>query len=94
MNTAGIDIALAEKRRELRRPAYGMVHLKVGDPAQEIVGRLLDVSDSGFRMSHDYMPLGAGQVVEFRHSHATGQARVVWNRIQADRAETGFLLLK
>jgi len=94
MNTTGRNVALAEQRREPRRPAGGMVHLSIGNPALEVVGRLLDVSDSGFRMEHSYMPLGAGQVVEFRHSHAVGRARVVWNRIQADRAETGFLLVK
>ena len=89
-----MNLAVTEKRRELRRPADGMVHLKIADPALEIVGRLLDVSDSGFRMAHSYIPLGAGQIVDFRHSHAAGRARVMWNRIEADRAETGFLLLK
>jgi hypothetical protein len=89
-----MNIATAEKRRETRRAAYGAVHLKITTPRViEIVGRLLDVSENGFRMSHSYTPLAAGQVIEFRHAMASGHARVVWNRILADRAETGFLVL-
>jgi hypothetical protein len=89
-----MNIALAEKRREARRPAQGMVHLKLrSHAATEIVGRLLDLSENGFRMGHTYTPLTSGQVVDFRHTQASGAARVVWNRILADRVETGFFIL-
>lgn len=89
-----MNISVAEKRREFRRPANGIVHLKLTTPRPfEVVGRLLDVSDSGFRMTHSYTPLAAGQVVEFRHHENAGRARVVWNRILGDRVETGFLIV-
>lgn len=59
----------------------------------EIEGRLMDVSPGGFRMSHHFASLAAGQVVEFSHIEAKGRARVIWNRIVAERVETGFLVV-
>ncbi len=58
----------------------------------EIHGRLVDVSSSGFRMSHGYTALESGQTVEFSHLEATGRARVVWTRISGERVESGFLV--
>ena len=89
-----MNISVAEKRRETRRPASGIVHVKINTPRPfEIIGRLLDVSDSGFRMTHTYTPLTSGQVVEFRHHEKAGQARAVWNRITGESVETGFLIV-
>jgi hypothetical protein len=89
-----MNISVAEKRRETRRPASGLVHVKISTPRPfEVVGRLLDISDSGFRMTHSYTPLASGQVVDFRHHEKAGQARVVWNRITGDSVETGFLIV-
>ena len=82
-----------EKRREARREASGQVRVTFTDPEPlEIDGKLMDVSVSGFRMSHACASLHSGQVVEFAHVEATGRARVMWNRIQADGVETGFLV--
>jgi hypothetical protein len=83
-----------EKRREERREVSGIVHVRFRDPRDvEIEGRLMDVSANGFRMSHGWTSLEAGQVVEFSHIEAAGQARVMWNRILAERVESGFLVL-
>ncbi len=83
-----------EKRREPRRAATGVVHVRFNDTRQiEIHGRLIDVSPGGFRMSHDFASLAAGQVVEFAHVEARGRARVIWNRILHERVETGFLVI-
>ena len=83
-----------EKRREERREANGVVHVRYSDPRDvEIEGRLMDVSSSGFRMSHACVSLEAGQLVEFSHIEAAGRARVMWNRILAERVESGFLVL-
>jgi hypothetical protein len=83
-----------EKRREPRRQASGVVQIRLeGGDALEIEGRLMDVSPGGFRMSHKFASLTAGQVVEFSHVEARGRARVIWNRIIAERVETGFLIL-
>jgi hypothetical protein len=82
-----------EKRREERRAATGRVHVKFTDPEPfEIDGNLMDISTSGFRMSHDCQSLRSGQVVEFSHTEATGRARVMWNRILAGGVESGFLI--
>ena len=89
-----MNLAVHEKRREIRHPADGPVRVRFADPQPaEIEGQLIDVSPSGFRMSHANQSLQAGQVVEFSHSHAIGEARVMWNRIQGQRVETGFLIV-
>ena len=83
-----------EKRREPRRAASGSVRVRFTDPkAMEIEGRLIDVSPGGFRMSHHFASLEAGQMVEFVHVEARGHARVIWNRIADDTVETGFLVV-
>ena len=84
----------ADRRSERRYPGQGSLKLSFEDPApQEVVGRLLDYSKSGFRAEHAYAALHTGQEVEFRHSVAMGRARVMWNRIANDRVETGFLVI-
>ena len=89
----GPEVQVHEKRREERRPANGSVRVEFSNPRViRIEGRLIDVSSGGFRMSHEYTSLAAGQVVEFAHSEATGQARVMWNRIVESAVETGFLV--
>ncbi len=82
-----------ENRREPRRAAEGAVRIWFNLPRRfEIQGRLVDLSSSGFRMTHDYTALEAGQRVEFSHLEASGHARVVWTRIAGERVETGFLI--
>lgn len=83
-----------EKRREVRRAGAGSVRVRCDEPERmEIEGRLIDVSPSGFRMAHGCASLEAGRVVEFAHIEARGYARVMWNRILAERVETGFLII-
>jgi hypothetical protein len=88
-------MSTADRRSERRHPGDGPLKLSFEDPArQEITGRLVDYSNSGFRAIHAYAALHAGQIVDFRHAIAGGKARVMWNRITDDRVETGFLVLK
>lgn len=83
-----------EKRREERRPTSGTVRVRFADPQpREIAGRLVDVSENGFRMTHDFPSLAAGQMVEFSHVEARGHARVMWNRIVDQSVETGFFVI-
>jgi len=83
-----------EQRREPRRAASGLVHVRFTDSkAVEIEGRLIDVSPGGFRMAHHFASLASGQMVEFSHFEAKGHARVIWNRILAESVETGFLVV-
>lgn len=85
----------AERRAEKRYRGKGALKLSFDDPShQEISGRLLDYSQSGFRAVHTYPALHAGQVVDFRHAVDAGQARVMWNRIADECVETGFLVIK
>jgi len=88
------SLKIRDKRREQRRLTTGRVHVRCSDPqALEIEGRLIDISPSGFRMIHTCMSLAAGQLVEFSHQEAEGRARVMWNRVLAERVETGFFVL-
>jgi monoamine oxidase len=85
----------ADRRAERRYRGKGSLKLFFDDPSrQEVTGRLVDYSKSGFRAVHRYTALHTGQVVQFRHAVDAGQARVMWNRIADDRVETGFLVMK
>ena len=85
----------ADRRTEIRRSTEGQLQFSFDDPArQDITGRLMDYSKSGFRAIHDYTALHTGQIVEFRHMLAFGKARVMWNRIADNLVETGFLVIK
>jgi hypothetical protein len=84
-----------DRRSERRYRGQGPLKLSFDDPSpQEIVGRLLDYSKSGFRAVHEYAALHTGQVVAFQHAVAGGIARVMWNRIADDRVESGFLVIQ
>jgi PilZ domain len=83
-----------EKRKEPRAPVDGSVRILLDEPVvAEIHGTLMDISASGFRASHGHAALLKGQTVRFWHAAASGQARVVWNRITAGTVETGFLIV-
>lgn len=89
-----MNVAIHEKRREVRQPAEGPVLVSFSDPQRmEILGDLMDLSPSGFRMTHANQSLQSGQLVEFSHSLAIGVARVMWNRIMDHRVETGFRIV-
>ena len=89
-----MNVAIHEKRQEVRQPAEGPILVHFSDPQpMEIVGELVDMSPSGFRMSHANQSLQSGQVVEFSHPYAVGVARVMWNRILDRRVETGFRIV-
>ncbi len=84
-----------DRRAERRYRGKGSLKLSFDDPShQEITGRLMDYSKSGFRAVHAYAALHTGQVVQFRHAVDAGQARVMWNRIADERVETGFLVIR
>ena len=83
-----------DQRREPRRATQGAVMVRFDNPQPFVIhGKLLDVSQHGFRMSHEYRGLDAGSVVEYSHTESAGKARVCWNRIVETRVETGFLVL-
>ena len=84
----------ADRRSEERYTGVGDVSLFVEEPLrQDIVGTLVDYSNSGFRAVHHCSNLHTGQVVQFRHFVGCGTARVIWNRILPERIESGFLVL-
>ena len=79
---------------DLRRGggAAGAGSVMVTGVRGDVHGQLVDVSDSGFRMSHSEASFEPGQVVQFAHTETRGQARVIWNRINQGRVETGFFI--
>jgi hypothetical protein len=89
-----MNVAIHEKRQEIRQPAEGPVLVNFSNPQpMEILGQLVDVSPSGFRMAHANQSLQSGQLVGFSHGLAIGTARVMWNRILDQRVETGFRIV-
>ena len=89
------EAKLMVKRKEERRPAQGEVALFWnGRPGSEQRGRLIDVSEHGFRVAHDYAAVSVGQEVRFRHAFDTGNARVVWSRILDGVVHSGFQVLQ
>jgi len=89
-----MNVAIHEKRQEIRQPAEGPVLVNFSNPQpMEILGELMDVSPSGFRMAHANQSLQSGQMVGFSHGLAMGTARVMWNRILDHRVETGFRIV-
>jgi hypothetical protein len=88
------ELSVLERRRHPRMAASGPVILRRSESRnEEVEGELIDVSESGFRAAHGCRTLHSGEVVWFTHAGAEGSARVVWNRIEAERAESGFLIL-
>lgn len=89
------EAAAAERRTEIRRPADGEVRLWPESlDFTTIVGRLKDVTSSGFRAQHACQALGPGQFARFEYEGAEGRACVVWNRIVGDAVESGFRVVQ
>ena len=83
-----------DRRAEPRQNATGEIRLSFDEPVhREISGTLVDYSTNGFRCVHNCSDLHAGQTVQFQHIVASGTARVMWNRILAERVESGFLVV-
>ncbi len=84
----------SEHCKEPRTPARGTVRIRLEDQrAVEILGRLMDISASGFRAVHDHAALIKWQEVYFEHAKASGKARVVWNCVRPESVEIGFLIV-
>jgi hypothetical protein len=85
--------SFSDLRREPRHPADGRIVIRrPQEDTGDIEGRLVDISETGFRIVHDGVTFQPGQVVEFHREGASGKARVVWNRIFHKQVETGFLV--
>ena len=83
----------SNRRQETRGLAQGGVQFFIEGQSAESNGQLVDISNSGFRASHETRTLQPGQLVGFEHAHAQGVARVIWTRILGTRVESGFLIL-
>lgn len=83
-----------ERRQEPRHRAHGEITITVSQPVeQSFQGRLVDISDSGFRAVHSCMTLSPGDTVSYVHSMASGEARVIWRRLHPQNpaeSECGF----
>ena len=88
-------LSAKDQRREPRKPADGIASIRARErlagPWSE--AKLVDFSESGFRLDHRDTSFRAGQELDFAHPYAKGTARVVWNRILDGRVETGCLIL-
>jgi hypothetical protein len=83
-----------ERRQEKRWPQSGAIEISFADPTPVTVrAELIEASARGFRAAHDTKALAAGLEVEFRSSHASGRARVIWTHVLEGRCVSGFLTL-
>jgi hypothetical protein len=84
----------SERRRAPRQPVQGDLHLhQAGVIAAPLVGHLVDLSDTGFRIRHSRLTLTSGDVVDFELDGQSRAAQAVWTRIVGSEAETGFRIL-
>ena len=84
-----------ERRRNPRQEVQGVIFLKFLNSdfrSAAIRAVLIDLSASGFRVSHTSKELCSGQEVAFCHDAGEGMARVVWTRIVGQGVESGFLV--
>jgi hypothetical protein len=86
-------IALDRRKQERLEKAGSVLLFGVLPNSRAVHGRLVDVSDRGFRASHDFALFKSGAIVRFQHADAEGQAQVVWNRSVEGKWESGFVVV-
>jgi PilZ domain len=98
-NTA-LDLLTIENRREERFAADGTVCLVLDhDGTEAVYGRLVDVSESGFRVAHKSGELTRGRTLRFHFEDRnsgqlrSGWARVIWSRILESTIESGCYIV-
>jgi hypothetical protein len=64
-----------------------------GFPENSSWGRLIDISEGGFRAAHAGFFVKSGDYVVFETNGKPGLARVVWTRANGAERESGFLIL-
>jgi hypothetical protein len=86
---------IAERRAEDRSPESGVLRISFQDPHSiTIAAELVEISQRGFRATHDSKKLTAGLEVQYsRGDQSSGRARVIWTHILEGRCVSGFLLL-
>ena len=83
-----------ERRLEKRWPQSGAIEISFANPAPVTVeAELIEASGRGFRAAHDSKALAAGIEVEYKSSHTSGRARVIWTHVLDGRCVSGFLTL-
>jgi hypothetical protein len=83
-----------EHRSEPRTICEGDVRLYADGLSGELMARLLDVSNNGFRAMHSSPDVTPGREFDFRHRFFVGRARVVWTRPYAGSTQSGFQVLR
>ena len=87
--------ATAERRQSPRLLCEGPVRLSLEcSMTAPTVGELMDISEEGFRASHEGLTLRSGDYVTFETAERTGIARVVWTRASGKQRESGFRVVE
>jgi hypothetical protein len=84
----------SERRSEERSPTSGAIDIAFADPnPMTVKAELIEVSERGFRASHDSRLLTVGLEVRYWRSGSSGRARVIWTHVLGGRCVSGFLIL-
>jgi hypothetical protein len=81
-----------ERRRHPRTAVHGAAELVLED-STKVSGEMIEISQGGFRVRHEFRGFRENQHVSFVHAFGKGKARVVWSREVGQQIETGFCLL-
>jgi hypothetical protein len=83
-----------DRRAEQRSPKSGAIRISFEDPNLIVIeAQLIEVSEKGFRASHDSRLLVPGLKVRYQDGDSIGQARAIWTQVSEGRYVSGFLIL-
>jgi hypothetical protein len=83
-----------ERRKEDRLPQSGAIEISFEDPNPVMIrADLIEISDQGFRATHDSKALAPGLEIQYAREGSSGTARVIWTHVLEGRCVSGFLIL-
>jgi len=87
---------IPDRRQSVRKPTTGGIEISFANPVETTVqAELTEMSDSGFRITHESNELIPGLEIEvrLRLGSVARRARVIWTHVLNGRSVSGCLLL-
>jgi len=84
-----------DRRNEERSPHSGTIRITFEDPNPvTLKAELIEISERGFRATHDSNALAPGLEVRYARRGSSGRARVIWTHVLEGQCVSGFLILE